>query len=251
MKKIFCLLILSISLQICGAETAQQLFQKGNQAYEHKDYTTAIKYYESLIDQDYHNATVYYNLGNAYFRQNQLASSILNYERALRLDPTDKETKENLAFVESHTQDKIVPVPKFFLKRWYNAMLSWFSPNGWRIATIILLAIALFGLILMQLGKEYNLRKMGFIFLLGFGLLTIFSFTNATISARRVSSNKEAIVMPTMISVKSSPDEDGMEKFILHEGTKVTINEELNGWLQISIADGNKGWVMPHEIERI
>ena len=251
MKKIFCILILSLSVWIGKAETAQQLFEKGNHAYEQKDYSTAIKIYESLLSAEYYNASVYYNLGNAYFRDNQLAKSILNYERALRINPTDKDSKENLEFAESHTQDKIVPIPKFFLKRWYNSILSWFSPNGWRIATILMLTLTLIGLLLMQLAKEYNLRKWGLICLLFFGIFTLFSFSNASISAHRITSQKEAIIMPTMISIKSSPDIDGMEKFILHEGAKVTIEEELNGWLQISIADGNKGWVMPNEIERI
>ena len=251
MKKIFCIIILSLSVWMGNAETAQQLFEKGNRSYEQKDYTTAIKIYEDLLNKEYYNASVYYNLGNAYFRANQLGKAILNYERALRIDPTDKETKENLEFAESKTQDKIVPIPKFFLKRWYNSILSWFSPNGWRVATILLLAIALASLVLMRLGKDYSLRKWGFIGLIILGMFTIFSFSNASIATHRIAAQKEAIVMPTMISIKSSPDIDGMEKFILHEGTKVSIEEELNGWLQISIADGNKGWVMPNEIERI
>ena len=251
MKKIFCLIIFSISLLISNAETAEQEFFKANHAFDNKDYATAIDIYENLINQDYHQAYIYHNLGNAYYRQNNLAKAILNYEKALRIDPTDNDTKENLALAESKTVDKIVPLPKFFLKRWYNSILSWFSPNGWRIATLLLLALTLTALLFMVLGKHYSARKWGFVGVVLIGIFTIFSFSNATIAAHRVSSQTEAIVMPTMISVKGSPDAGSMEKFILHEGTKVTINEELNGWLQISIADGNKGWVTPNEIERI
>ncbi len=242
------LLLLSISAfaqmpEVSSRDQAEALFQQGVAAYDSADYPAAVEAFNSLIDQGWKSWQVYYNLGNAYYRQEELAQAILSYERAHRLNPTRKEIKDNLALARSKTVDRIEVVPRFFLVEWTRSVASLLSPRGWR--TVLLIGWLLFCAVaaLFLVSTDYRNRKWCFIS--GFVLLVLMIFftVNATISARDVSNKKGAVITASMVVVKSAPEAGSVDKFVLHEGTKVLVTDQQDQWWQIEIDDGKSGWI--------
>ena len=139
MKRILPIILMALAFNL-HAQSPEALVQKGNDAYNRSHYDTAIAAYTAVLDAGYESATLYYNLGNAYYRQEEYGQSILNYERALRLKPNYRDAKQNLDLVCSKTEDEIAPLPELFIVQWGRSIISWFSPRGWRI---LLLCLAL------------------------------------------------------------------------------------------------------------
>lgn len=247
MKKTLILLLLATALN-AAAQTPQQLMQRGNDAYAKGDFVAAAQAYNAVLDAGYESADLYYNLGNVYYRQEEYGLSILNYERALRLKPNFRDAKQNLDLADSKTEDQIAALPEIFLAQWAHSVVAWFSPTGWRICTLILLTLLGTAVVLFLLSRDYAWRKgalIGGIVTLVFLLLCI----SCTISASvRYNRHNQAIVTAPMAVVKSSPEENSIDKLVLHEGTKVNIEETLGEWHKIQIADGNNGWLQTDEV---
>lgn len=247
MKKTLILLLLSTVLG-ASAQNPQTLMQQGNDAYAKGDFATAVQAYNSILEAGYHSADLYYNLGNAYYRLEEYGQSILNYERALRLKPNFRDAKENLDLVNSKTEDQIAPLPEIFLVQWAHNVVAWFSPTGWRVSTLILLAILGALIALFLLSRDYNWRKgalIGGIVTLLLLLLCIVCTISSHVQYNR---HTQAIVTTPMTVVKSSPEDSSVDKLILHEGTKVGIDETLGDWHKIHIADGNTGWLQASDL---
>ena len=225
---------------------------QGDEAYRRGDYNEAIAQYEAVLADGLTSADLYYNLGNAYYRTNQMGAAILNYERALRLKPAMSDARENLALAESKTVDRITVLPKLFVVRWVDTLCTHITPVVWRVVWLVLLALVALAVITMRLGARRGLRKAGLIV----GMLSLLLLVVATLllldATRRYNAHSEAIVMEPAITVKSSPEAQSADKLILHEGTKLTITDSLAGWYKVIIADGTTGWCQQGaEIERI
>ena len=247
MKKTLILLLLATALN-AAAQTPQQLMQRGNDAYAKGDFVAAAQAYNAVLDAGYESADLYYNLGNVYYRQEEYGLSILNYERALRLKPNFRDAKQNLDLADSKTEDQIAALPEIFLAQWAHSVVAWFSPTGWRICTLILLALLGTAVVLFLLSRDYAWRKgalIGCIVTLVFLLLCIACTISASVRYNR---HNQAIVTAPMAVVKSSPEENSIDKLVLHEGTKVNIEETLGEWHKIQIADGNNGWLQTDEV---
>lgn len=247
MKKTLILLLLATALN-AAAQTPQQLMQRGNDAYAKGDFVAAAQAYNAVLDAGYESADLYYNLGNVYYRQEEYGLSILNYERALRLKPNFRDAKQNLDLADSKTEDQIAALPEIFLAQWAHSVVAWFSPTGWRICTLILLALLGTAVVLFLLSRDYAWRKgalIGGIVTLVFLLLCIACTISASVRYNR---HNQAIVTAPMAVVKSSPEENSIDKLVLHEGTKVNIEETLGEWHKIQIADGNNGWLQTDEV---
>ena len=248
MKRIYTLLIIVAAACTANAQSPAELFDAGNKAYKAGQYAEASAHYEAALSQGQENAAIYYNLGDSYYRQGELALAILNFERAKRLAPTDNDIQENLDFVYSKTQDKIQPVPRlFFIDWWYNINTT-MSPRGWINCCIILMFLMCAGIAVFFLSKDYAWRKISLIISCCLICLLILGGANAISSAHYATAHDEAIVTSPMSVVKSSPDLSSVDKFVLHEGTKVKIDDEVDGWYKITIADGNKGWTSSDEL---
>lgn len=250
MKRILVILALFGS---CGlfAQTPQELMLQGNQAYGKSDFTTAISTYNAILDAGYCSAELYYNLGNAYYRQQQYALSILSYERALRLKPNFRDARQNLQLAYSKTEDEIEQLPELFIVRWARALVSCFSPTGWRVALLVMLAVLVALVAVIFLCRDYLWRKRSLVASIVVTALLVITLACAIASATRASRHNQAIVTTPMLVVKSSPEEGSVDKLILHEGTKVSIDETLGQWHKIRIADGNTGWVPTSELTAI
>lgn len=223
----------------------------GDEAYRQGDYEAAVKQYEGVLAEGYASADLYYNLGNAYYRTGQMGLAILNYERALRLKPGMSDARENLALAESHTVDRITPLPRLFIVQWVDFLCTRISPAAWRVVWLVLLALVGLSVVVLRLAPGRGLRKAGFIV----GVLTLLLLVIATLllisSTRRYNSHSEAVVMQPAITVKSSPEGQSTDKLILHEGTCLIITDSLSGWYKITIADGTTGWCQGCDMERI
>ena len=227
------------------------LWQEANQAYIDGDFAKAVQLYSAIEDKGYYSARLYYNVGNAYFKIGNLGKAILYYNRALLVSPSMDDARYNLEIAEAQTKDKITEVPQFFLNRWIERLQHTMSCTAWSVISLVLLGAALALLLLFLLGTRLMIRKAGFYGTIATTLLFIITTAFAFSERSDILNREAAIVMSSAISVKSSPDSDATDLFVLHEGTKVTICSEIDGWVEVTIADGKKGWTEMSHLERI
>ncbi len=244
----FILLLSSMSF----AQTSEEL---ASVAYRDGDYVKSIQLYEQVVAQGVHenreSADIYYNLGNAYFRNGETAKAILNYERALLLSPGDSDIRHNLRFARTRLEDRIDASDKFFLNNWLNEVRNLFHSNQWArvgIAFFIAFLISLAGYFFV---RKIWVRKTGFysaiVFLVLMFIANSFSFKQKNARLNR----NTAIIMAASASVMTSPDADSQELFRLHEGTKIRIKKTDRSWVEIEIANGSVGWTSKENIEAI
>ena len=227
---------------------AQTTFDAANAAYADGRYDEAATLYQALLDEE-PNAQLYYNLGNAQFKQGELAQAILAYERSLRLDPRNKDAQYNLAFAQSRITDNIVD-NDFFLSSWARTVRNGLREHTWLVLSISLFILALAGLLLFLLGREPWLRKTAFHTAWIALLFSLVTGLNAASLHRRDTLRNEAIITQGVVNAKSSPDRSGTDLFTIHEGTKVTIRETLGEWSNIRVGN-NEGWLRTSNLERI
>ena len=230
---------------------AEQLWDMANTAYNEGNFEKAAATYEQILSQNLHSAALYYNLANAYFKQGELGKALLNYNRASRIAPGDEDIRHNQEYAEKMTKDSIEKIPEFFLTTWLRSVRGAMSCTAWTVLSIVMLAVALVMALLYLLAQRMSLRKVGF-YTMAVALLLFVATSVFAISERnQLVGHTEAIVMSTAASVKSSPDRSATELFVLHEGTKVSIGATTEGWAEVRIADGRKGWIEDKRIERI
>ncbi len=230
---------------------AEALWDMANTAYNEGNFEKAAATYEQILAQNLHSAALYYNLANAYFKQGELGKALLNYNRASRIAPGDEDIRHNQEYAEKMTKDSIEKIPEFFLTTWLRSVRGAMSCTAWTVLSIVMLAVALVMALLYLLAQRMSLRKVGF-YTMAVALLLFVATSIFAISERnQLVGRSEAIVMSTAASVKSSPDRSATELFVLHEGTKVSIGATTDGWAEVRIADGRKGWIEDKRIERI
>lgn len=237
---------------VSAAELSKDtLWARANAAYSNGNYRQAVDLYDALLADGMHSGKLYYNLGNSWFKQGRMGKAILNYNRALLLDPTDEDVQYNLAMANARIVDKIDTVPEFFLKSWLRELGLLLSSDTWAVLGLVFLGIAFAAIILWLLSNTLTLRKLGFYG----GLVSLVFCLTATFYAHyqrtRLLHGSEAVVMNLVAPVKSSPAAGSKDIFVLHEGTKVRMLERLDGWTEIVLADGNKGWIASNAIEAI
>ena len=220
-------------------------------SYVRGQYQQAIAQYEALLKQGA-SADLYYNLGNAYYRTENIPEAVLNYERALLLSPGDRDIRFNLQIARSKTFDKIVPESEMFFVTWYRSLVSMMSVDGWARTALVALAFTIVLLLVYLFSDRIWLRKAGFFG--GVALLLLFVGANifAWQQKKDLLNRKGAIIFAPAVTVKSTPAANGTDLFILHEGTKVIITDSsMKDWKEIRIADGKEGWIESKHIRVI
>ncbi len=227
------------------------LWDRANTAYINSDYNAAIELYSSIEQQGLSSDKLYFNLGNAYYKTDDIARAILYYQKALLISPTDADIIYNLSVAQSQTKDQIEAIPEFFLNSWSRSIARIFDCTGWSIISLVALAMVLSSLLFFILSPVMRIRKIGF----GVGLVAMFIFMISTIYAlgerREQLDHNKGVIMSQSISIKSSPDRSATDLFMLHNGTTVKILREIDGWYEVVIADGKKGWIESSRIEII
>lgn len=233
----------------------EEIHELAAQAYREQDYKKSIALYEEIVarelEEQRESAQVYYNLGNAYFRDNQLGKAILNYERAYLSDPGDGDIRHNLRFANNRTEDRITPTSTLFLINWFTGVRDLFSSNTWATLAVILFVLFIGCVALFLFPRVPWIRKAAFYtglaLLLFTGVANAFSFSQ---KRERVQRNS-AIVMVGAARANASPDANSNLLFELHEGTKVKIRGSDGNWYEIEIANGSVGWTLKKNVEVI
>jgi tetratricopeptide (TPR) repeat protein len=224
---------------------------EADSSYVRGQYQQAITQYEALLKQGA-SADLYYNLGNAYYRTENIPEAVLNYERALLLSPGDRDIRFNLQIARSKTFDKIVPESEMFFVTWYRSLVSMMSVDGWARTALVALALTIILLLVYLFSERIWLRKAGFFG--GVALLVLFVGANifAWQQKKDLLNRKGAIIFAPAVTVKSTPAANGTDLFILHEGTKVVITDgSMKEWKEIRLADGKEGWIESKHIRVI
>lgn len=252
MKKIIIYAVmLLVTVAASASNGSLERWDSGNKAYIDGDYKKAVEEYSAILDGGEYSAHLYFNLANAYFKQEMIGKAILYYNKALRIDPSDDDIRHNLSMAEAQTKDRIIAIPEFFLKRWVRTVRSAMSCTAWSVWSLVSFALTLVFGVLFLLASGIKARKAGFFCAMCMGLLFV-ATTLFAVSSRSVMLNHdEAVVMSSAISVKSSPDRSATDLFVLHEGTKVEVLSQMGEWSEIAIADGKKGWCEAKQIEEI
>ena len=250
MNKILIFILILLPVLIYAADP-EITIAKANKAYTDGFYANAAELYKGVISSGYESVDLYYNLGNACYKQNDLASAILYYEKAHKMDPGNEDVNFNLKIVNTKITDKIEAIPELFYKRWFKSLLESFSVDKWAKLGLIFLILGLLGELFYIISKHLFIRKAGFWLGIVFIFISLFSFLFAWQSYNDAMHRKEAIIFSPTVTLKSSPDEKSVDLFVLHEGAKVELIDNIGTWFEIRIANGSVGWLPVSSVEKI
>ncbi len=225
--------------------------QNADTEYRKGNYQQAIKDYEELLKGGM-SADVYYNLGNAYYRTDNITQAVLAYERAHLLSPGDEDINFNLQFARSKTIDKITPMSELFFVTWYKSLVNFTSVDNWAKCSIIAIIMALVAVLVYLFVPQMALRKVGFFAGIFFFLLFLLSNLFAYQQKQMLLNRSGAIIVSPTVNVKKTPAKSSADQFVIHEGTRVDIiDKTMNAWRGIRLADGREGWVESKQLEEI
>lgn len=234
-----------------GSLSDQVTKAQGDSAYMRNDYASAIQIYETLLSEG-EAAELYYNLGNSYYKMDEIAKAILNYERALLLQPGNGDIRANLEIARAKTVDKVVPVPEIFFVSWIKSLINCLSADAWAVGGFLSFWLLLAACALFFFTKRAVWKKSGFFAGLFFLLLTVLCNLFAAQQKSSLVHRNDAIVLQPSVTVRSTPSESGTSLFILHEGHKVEVKDgSMRQWKEIRLEDGKVGWVPAEAIEVI
>ncbi len=243
--KRYTLLIYMLAVMGCAfaQNPADEWFDQANAAYNSGNYDNAIEFYQKILDAEMESVPVYYNMGNAYYKMHDYPMAIYNYERALKLDPSNEEVRTNLQIANLAIVDKIEPVTQSFIERGWRSLRAMWSGDRWAWCSVAAFALLLFCLFLFLRSRRMGLRKLGFFMGIVFLVVFVLSVVFAAQFKQAATNPDQAIITTPTVTVKSSPAQASVDLFVLHEGTKVTILESSNGWNKVRIANGSIGWL--------
>jgi len=229
----------------------EESMQQAGEYYRNGQFDEAIEIYDRLLNEGYEGTSLYFNLANSYYRIGKLGESILNYERALKVSPSDEDVKHNLAFANLSTIDRIQPLPTFFLFEWWESILAAITVNEWTYLAYFVFILLIISVVIYFFSRTIFQQKI--ILFSGLGILAVFMIV---VSLLIVKINREenvisGVVVEQSVTVKTSPDEQSTDAFVIHEGLKVNLEDNLDNWVKIRLADGKVGWLLQENIEEI
>ena len=226
-----------------ASQEAVRNFSAGNEQYRGGKYEEAAGTYEQIVTNGYESAALYYNLGNAHYKNGNIPAAILSYERAKRLAPGDEDIRHNLALANLRIVDKIDPIPRLFLVEWWEGLIGLMSSSGWGMLAIGALWAAALLLAAFRLLRGRIVQRALSISGAAAIVLGAFAFIAGGIQDTRESSENLAILFAPSASVKSAPDAQSTDLFVVHEGVKIDLLDAVGEWRKIRLADGKIGWL--------
>ena len=233
------------------AQEASFQFEQANQLYRNGDFQKSAQMYEQIIKNGYESPAIYYNLGNSYFKLRNIPAAILNFERAKRLLPNDEDISYNLRLTNLKIIDKIEPVPQLFFINWWYSFVNLFSSDNWAVSGIILMWLTAIGYVILYLGHNLILQRITFILTVLIFLTSVLTFVGMYQRYQIEHNEQAAIVFSQTVSVKSAPDFQSVDLFVLHEGVKLEFLDAVGEWRKIRLADGKIGWLMIKDVQVI
>lgn len=227
------------------------LFIHANNLYQQGVFEPALESYHAILVKGFESADLYYNMGNAAYRSNSIGHAILYYEKALKLEPAHEDAIHNLDFVSRYRLDTFDEVPMLFFGTWGQWFVQLFSEKTWSVLALLFFIFILSSLLVFLFSRQIALKKTGFISGLAALLLFVITVSSALSRYREIVNPDSGIILTPSVVVRSSPSESGTELFILHEGTKIEMKEEVSGWQNIKVPDGREGWIMSGNFESI
>jgi tetratricopeptide (TPR) repeat protein len=252
----FILVLLLVAVPSVRNLSAQGLqpdsaFITANRLYESGEFEEALNRYREILNGGYESPDLYYNMGNAAFRSNNIGYAVLYYEKALKLNPSHQNALHNLGFVSRYRVDTFEEVPQFFLRTWTRSLVTALSERSWSILSLVFFILILGCFLFFLFSKKPGMKKAGFAGSLAFLLFFAVSMGAAIAQYGRITTPEAGIILSPSVVVRSSPSESGTELFILHEGTRVMVNEEVSDWQNIRVVDGREGWIPVTEFDYI
>ncbi len=231
--------------------TMKSLIKQANEAYMQEKYNASIALYDSVLEADFVAPELYYNIGNAYYRLNKVPEAILYYEKALKIDPGNEDVRFNLSIAKSRIKDQIEPLPQMFYLRWWKAFSSSFTPDLWAILGLCVFFISLFLFWFYFFSFRIRIRKLSFYLGLISFLISLFLFSVSWLQLKKAETHQSAIIFAPSVTAKASPDENSTDLFVIHEGTKVFLQDNIGNWYEIILEDGTEGWIEADKFKKI
>lgn len=246
------LLLLAFVLPTGARANAVPTKAAADSAYAHERYADAARIYRQLVSEQGESPQLYYNLGNCYYRMDSVAHAVLYYERALLLNPSDRDARFNLDMARSKTVDRVVPASEMFFVTFYRSLVLSMSVQQWAVLALLAFVLMLVGVALYLFAPRLLLKKVGFSAAVVLLLVCVFANVAAYNQLRHINHRTGAVVMAPSAVVKSTPSPSGTDLFILHEGTRVEITDDsMREWLEVRLSDGKQGWLRRSETEVI
>lgn len=250
MKNVSLILII-VFLKISLLSRADELFDNANKLYSENNYIEALSNYKKLEEKGIESASLYFNIGNCYYKLDSINMAILYFERAKKLKPNDADIQHNIDYINQSYTDKIEELPQIFFSRWNQALIKLFGKSTWTYFSIITYLILLISIVIFFTNDKTKIKKNSLIIsIIALGL-SIFTSVYAYQEYKYQTKDNSAIIFTPTLNVKSSPDESSANLFVIHQGTKVFIIDKIDKWLNIKIKDGNQGWVKEENLKII
>ena len=230
------------------AQSPESLFSQANGLYQQQQFEDGIELYQQILSMGFESKEIYFNLGNCYYRLEDIGKSILFYEKALKLDPNDADVRYNLDLANLKVIDRLELPPRFFLFEWWDAIKNYYSLPQLTRLVALLFVLCIFLLVTWLFIKRDRIRFWILSAASVIGLLTIFYAYILTIQSQSFINHRYAVILVSTVTVVSAPDENSTDVFILHEGVKVHLDESRQEWVKISLPDGKSGWLLAQNL---
>lgn len=251
MKNLVVLIFLFLALGFVSKADSKDLFEKGNQFYEAEKYPEALDAYRGLLSQGFDGFNLQFNIGNTYYKMKEIPKAILHYEKALKIEPSNKDVQHNLKLAYAKTTDKIEPTKDLIFNRMWQNTINLFNANSWSWIAVMALFLSFLFFLIYLFVTNLSLRRWGFFSGLSIFIISMLCLFFAYQQNNYTNSSKSAIIFTPTVSIKSAPGNGGSVLFVLHEGTKVKLLESSDEWQNVEIPNGNKGWVKASDLEEI
>lgn len=248
---LIALLIILLFYSTYAESYLERNFKNANNQFLSGDYQKSIELYEKLLSEGYSGASLHYNLANAYYRVGKIGLAILHYEKAKKFLPNDEDINHNLNFVRLQTKDKVEKLPEFFVFELWENVLAIFDADQLTIISYVFLLIILTSVLTYIISKNYNTRRISFYSIFIALIIFVFSTIILTVRLNRDYNVKYGVILSASVVVKSSPDPFSKDSFIIHEGLKVKIEDNIDNWVKIRLEDGKVGWLDKKSLEVI
>ncbi len=235
--------LLTLFMMMLGYGQNNNLFDKATEHYNKGEYTKALEQYQQILDNGQHSAGLYFNMGNCHYKLNAIGPSIYYYEKALLLKPNDREILNNLSYAQNMRLDAIEEIPKPDLARLYDTLVNLFSFDGWAYMAVSLVILFVLGYLSYFFLRIANQKRFAFISSMFFLIAGVVCVLMAYLQYQEFKNDNPAIIYTQEVKISSEPNDQSEIVFVLHEGTKVNVLDQLDNWSKVKISDGQTGWL--------